>query len=557
MSTDPTPDAPDSVQVYDTTLRDGTQREGISLSCDDKLRIAERLDDFGVAFIEGGWPGSNPKDQEFFRKARERQWRHATVTAFGATRRAGIPADADDQLHQLLEAETPACTLFGKSWTLHVTEVLRVSLEENLRMITESVQFLRANGRRVVYDAEHFFDGYAADPAYALDTLRAAVEGGAETVSLCDTNGGSMPWLVEDVVAAVGEALGPSVRLGIHTHNDAECGVANALAAVRAGARQVQGTINGYGERCGNANLCAIVPSLELKFGLRCLPGGQLEELYDLSRFVAEMANLPVDEHMAYVGKSAFAHKGGVHVAAMRRNVHSYQHIDPTLVGNRSRVVVSELSGRANVLSKAEEFGVEMDGGKERRVLERIKDSEARGFSYEAAEASVALLVYRERDDYHAPFEVLDFRAESGRRAGTPPYAEATVKVRVGADVVHTAAEGNGPVDALDNALRKALEPFFPGLTQFHLADYKVRILDGTEGTAATIRVLVDHRDAHRSWSTVGASANVVEASFHALLDGIEFGLLGLQTGAREPLEIPADEETGAPTDRDDRVDAP
>jgi 2-isopropylmalate synthase len=553
----PAPDAPDAVQVYDTTLRDGTQREGISLSCDDKLRIAERLDDFGVAFIEGGWPGSNPKDQEFFRRARERHWNNAAITAFGATRRAGVPAEADAQLQLLLEAETPACTLFGKSWTLHVTDVLRVSLEENLRMITESVQFLHANGRRVVYDAEHFFDGYAADPAYAVDTLRAAVEGGAEAVALCDTNGGSMPWLVEDVVAAVGEALGPSVRLGIHTHNDAECGVANALAAVRAGARHVQGTINGYGERCGNANLCAIVPSLELKFGLRCVPEGQLGELYDLARFVAEVANLPVDEHMAYIGKSAFAHKGGVHVAAMRRNAQSYQHIDPGLVGNCSRVVVSELSGRANVLSKAEELGVEMGGGKERRVLERIKEGEARGFSYEAAEASVALLVYREREDYQAPFEVLDFRTESGQRAGTAPYAEATVKVRIGDEVVHTAAEGNGPVSALDTALRKALESFFPVLASFHLADYKVRILDGTEGTAATIRVLIDHRDAQRSWSTVGASANVVEASFHALLDGIEFGLLGLQAGARTPAEAPADGTAGSPSDRDERVDAP
>jgi 2-isopropylmalate synthase len=532
MSSVGAPD-PVAVQIYDTTLRDGTQREGISLSCDDKLRIAERLDDFGVAFIEGGWPGSNPKDQEFFRRAREHTWKHAAITAFGATRRAGVPPEGDAQLQLLLEAETPACTLFGKSWTLHVTEVLRVSLEENLRMVGESVRFLRDSGRRVIYDAEHFFDGYAADGAYAVETLRAAVEGGAETVVLCDTNGGTMPWAVGEVVAAVREALGAEVRLGIHTHNDAECAVANALAAVRAGARHVQGTINGYGERCGNANLCSIVPSLQLKQGLRCVPDERLPELYDLARFVAEVANLPVDEHMAYVGKSAFAHKGGVHVAAMRRNELSYQHVNPTLVGNCSRVVVSELSGRANVLSKAEEFGVQVDGGMERQVLERIKESEARGFSYEAAEASVALLVYRERDDYQPLFEVLDFRAESGQRAGMPPYAEATVKVRVGEQVVHTAAEGNGPVSALDTALRKALGPFFPGLTGFHLADYKVRILDGTEGTAATIRVLIDHRDEHRSWSTVGASANVIEASFHALVDGIEFGLLDLQTEPR------------------------
>ncbi|MFW6067705.1 MAG: citramalate synthase [Myxococcota bacterium] len=532
--------AKNAVRIYDTTLRDGTQREGISLSADDKLRIAERLDEFGVDFIEGGWPGSNPKDQEFFRRARDRQWKRAVITAFGATRRAGVPAEADAQLRTLLDAGTPACTIFGKSWTLHVTEVLQTGLDENVRMIEDTVRFLRENGRRVVYDAEHFFDGYADDPAYAVETLRAAVRGGAEAVALCDTNGGTMPWVVEEVVGSVVEALRPGsesegggVTVGIHTHNDAECAVANALAAVRAGARHVQGTINGYGERCGNANLCAIVPSLELKLGARCLPHGNLQELYDLSRFVAEVANLPVDEHMAYVGKSAFAHKGGVHVAAMRRSERSYQHIDPSLVGNRSRVLVSELSGRGNVLAKAEEYGVVVDGGKERHVLERIKEGEARGFSYEAAEASVALLVHREREGYEAPFEVLDFRAESGQRGGTEPYAEATVKVRVGDETMHTAAEGNGPVSALDRALRKALEPFFPALRGFHLADYKVRILDGTEGTAATTRVLIDHRDEHRSWSTVGASSNIIEASFLALVDGIEFGILGLEAGAR------------------------
>ncbi|MFW6197425.1 MAG: citramalate synthase [Myxococcota bacterium] len=546
------------VQIYDTTLRDGTQREGISLSVDDKLRIAQRLDEFGVSFIEGGWPGSNPKDQEFFRRAQEREWRHALLSAFGATRRAGVPAEADAQLRMLLDAGTPACTLFGKTWTLHVTEVLRTSLEENLRMIEDSVRFLRENGRRVIYDAEHFFDGYQADPEYALETLRAAMRGGAETVALCDTNGGTMPWRVGEVVAKVVQEVPSDVRVGIHTHNDAECAAANALAAVRAGAGQVQGTINGYGERCGNANLCTIVPSLELKLGLRCLPEGNLQELYDLSRFVAEVANLPVDEHMGYVGKSAFAHKGGVHVAAMRRSEQSYQHTDPSLVGNRSRVVVSELSGRGNVLAKAEEYGVEVDGGKERQVLERIKEGEARGVSYEAAEASVALLVQREADEYRPLFEVLDFRAESGQRTGAEPYAEATVKVRVGDEVVHTAAEGNGPVSALDRALRKALAPFFPEIDAFHLADYKVRILDGTEGTAATTRVLIDHRDEHRSWSTVGASSNIIEASFHALVDGIEFGLLKLETGARPhgDAEHRQDEPGAEPTSEARRAES-
>ena len=512
------------VEIYDTTLRDGTQMEGMSLSCDDKLRIAGHLDSLGVAFIEGGWPGSNPKDVEFFERAKDIDWKSATVAAFGSTCRAQLRAEDDKQLQTLLAAETPVCTIFGKTWNMHVTEVLRTSLEENLRMVEESVTFLRQNGRRVIYDAEHFFDGYKSDAEYALETLRAAARGGAETLALCDTNGGSMPWEIEEMVKVVSEAL-PDARLGIHAHNDGECGVANSVAAVRAGAQHVQGTINGYGERCGNANLCAIIPDLELKLGLQCLPEGKLSELYDLAHFVAEIANLSPNDHAAYVGRSAFAHKGGVHVSAIRRHPESYEHVQPSLVGNESRVVVSELSGRSNVLSKAEELGLEVSSDHGSRVLERIKELEAKGFAYEAAEASVALLMARHQTDYEPPFEVLDFQAGVGRRRGGGMFAEATVKVQIGDEVVHTAGEGNGPVSALDSALRKALRPFFPEVADMHLSDYKVRILDGRSGTGATTRVLIDSQSSHGTWSTVGASSNIIEASLQALIDSIEYGL--------------------------------
>jgi len=516
--------APDRVEVYDTTLRDGTQREGISYTLDDKMRIAHRLDELGVAFIEGGWPGSNPKDAEFFARARDIEWKHALIAAFGSTRRAGIDPADDPSMQALLSAHTPVCTLFGKSSTLHVLEVLRTTLEENLAMIESSVAFLRAAGKRVVYDAEHFFDGYTADASYAVETLRAAVRGGAEVIALCDTNGGNLPWRIEEVVRDVAARL--DHPLGIHAHDDTGCGVANSVLAVRAGARHVQGTINGYGERCGNANLSVIIPNLELKLGLRCVPPGKLAELSELSRFVADVANLTPDEHMAYVGRSAFAHKGGVHVAAMRRNSDSYQHIDPALVGNRMRVVVSELSGRGNVLSKAEELGVSVDEGAEVEALREIKEAESRGMSYESAEASVALLLERKSKNYVPLFKVLDYQAMVGQRRGGATFVEATVKVQVGDQVMHTAADGNGPVSALDAALRKALAPVYPEVERVHLADYKVRILDGTDGTSATTRVLIDSRNETRSWSTVGASGNIIEASLNALIDSIEFGLL-------------------------------
>jgi 2-isopropylmalate synthase len=520
------PEGADSklVRIYDTTLRDGTQGEGISLTVEDKLRIAQRLDQFGVAFIEGGWPGSNPKDAEFFARAKDMEWVYAKITAFGSTRRAKVAPEDDANLQALIAAETPVCTVFGKSWTLHVTDVLRTTLEANLAMIEDSCAYLKAHGRRVIYDAEHFFDGYGADPEYACATLQAAMRGGAEVLVLCDTNGGGVPWRVLNAVKDVCSRVGHPV--GIHAHDDTGCAVGNSLAAARSGARHVQGTINGYGERCGNANLSVAIPNLELKLGLRCLPEGHLRELGDVSRFVAEVANVTPDERMPYVGRSAFAHKGGVHVAAMRRHPSSYQHVDPELVGNSMRVLVSELSGRGNVLSKAEELGVSVGHGDEVDALRALKESEARGFSFEGAEASFALLLRRRAAGYQAPFSVLEYQVTVGMRQGSQPFAEATVKVQAGDQVFHTAGDGTGPVAALDAALRKALTPVYPVIEHIHLADYKVRILDGALGTDSTTRVLIDNRDEHnRMWSTVGASPNIIEASLAAVVDGIEYGL--------------------------------
>jgi len=516
---------PKNIDIYDTTLRDGTQGEGFSLSCEDKLRIARRLDQLGVAFIEGGWPGSNPKDVDFFSQAKHLQWQHAKIAAFGATRRSNVRVEQDENIRALLEAETPVCTLVGKTWTLHVLEVIRTTPDENLRMIEESIQCLHDQGRRVIYDAEHFFDGYKEDPDYALETLKVAVRGGAEVVVLCDTNGGSVPWEVEEIFSRVQKELNHPV--GIHTHNDGELAVANTMVAVRAGAVHVQGTINGYGERCGNANLCVVIPDLELKMGVQCLQEGRLRELSDVARFVSEVANLSLNDHMPYVGRSAFAHKGGIHVAAMRRNAQSYQHIDPDLVGNKKRVIVSELSGRGNLLSHAEKMGLDVEADEDiTNVLKDIKELEARGFSFEAAEASVAVMIKRQSNGYQPPFELIDYAVSVEHRQGRGTFAEATVKVVVEDEVLHTAAEGNGPVNALDAALRKALTPVFPRLKDFQLVDYKVRILDGQNGTAATTRVLIDTRNGHQSWSTVGASANIIEASWLALADSVEYGLM-------------------------------
>jgi len=512
------------IQIYDTTLRDGTQSEGFNLSASDKVRIAQKLDDLGVAFIEGGWPGSNPKDVEFFERARDMNWVTAKIAAFGATCRAKGGPEDDANIKALIDARTPVCTIFGKTWTLHVTDVLLTTLEDNLRIIEQSVAYLRANNRRVIYDAEHFFDGYKADNVYALETLKAAIRGGAETAVLCDTNGGTLPWEIEKIVRDVSADI--QHPFGIHTHNDGECAVVNTLVAVREGAIQVQGTINGVGERCGNANLISIMADLELKLGYRCLPAGSLAKLTELSHFVDEVANITPNDHLPYVGRSAFAHKGGVHVAAMRRSAQAYQHVAPESIGNKMRVVVSDLSGRGNLLSKAEEHGVEVEGDEVVPVLNEIKELEARGFSFEAADASVAMMLKRQEMYYKPPFELIDFLVNVEHRSGRGIFAEAMVKVRVNGEVLHTAAEGNGPVNALDLALRKALVPTYPQLALFHLADYKVRILDSQNGTEAITRVLIDTQNGTQRWSTVGASANIIEASWLALVDSVEYGLL-------------------------------
>ena len=515
-----------SLQLYDTTLRDGTQREGMALSVQDKLRIAHELDVFGIPFIEGGWPGSNPKDAEFFRRVRDEQWQQTTITAFGSTRRAGIKVEDDANLQALLDAETEVVTLVGKSWTLHVEAVLETTLDENLRMIRESVAYLREHGRRVFYDAEHFFDGYRANSNYALQTLQAAADGGAECLILCDTNGGSLPNHIAEVVREVGGAI--ATPLGIHTHNDGGLGVANSLAGIEAGAIQVQGTINGYGERCGNADLIPIIANLQLKMGHRVVSDAQLARLAEVSRFVAAVANLSPDEHAAYVGRSAFAHKGGIHVAAVAKVASSYQHIDPELVGNQRRVVVSELAGRGNIRMRAEEMGLALNGN-ERAVLEEVKQRESRGFQYEAAEGSFELLVRRSAPGYEPPFELLDALVVVEQRDNRPMLAEATVKLRIHGEVVHTAADGCGPVNALDRAMRKALQPAYPELAAVHLVDYKVRILDEQSATEATTRVLIEAADGEARWSTVGCATNIIEASWQALADSLELPLLRKQ----------------------------
>lgn len=512
------------VAIYDTTLRDGTQREGISLSVADKLRITAMLDTLGVAYIEGGWPGSNPKDAAYFDAVQGMSLKHARIAAFGSTcRKHSDPAD-DANIKALVDAQTPVVTVVGKTSMLHVTEVLQTTPDENLRMIRDSLAYLKTLGKEVIYDAEHFFDGCKLDMEYGLDTLRAAVDGGADWLVLCDTNGGSLPWEVARFVRLVADTF-PGVRLGIHTHNDGELAVANTLAAVDAGARQVQGTVNGYGERCGNANLCSIIPDLEIKMGYACVPEGGLRSLTTLSRTVAEIANLAPDNHLAYVGKSAFAHKGGIHVAAIRRNVDSYQHIDPTRVGNEMRILVSDLSGQGNVLSKAEELGLDVSQAEALKVLDEIKRLEHQGFVFEGAEASIAIRLLRAKPGYTPLFTLIDFTTIVEDRRGRGAIAEAMVKLDIDGDIVHTAAEGNGPVNALDLALRKALVPLHPQIADFQLADYKVRILDSASGTAATTRVLIETVSAWGRWTTVGAGENIIRASWLALVDGVEYGL--------------------------------
>jgi 2-isopropylmalate synthase len=532
------------ITVYDTTLRDGAQGPGVSFSADDKLKIAHRLDALGVDYVEAGWPGSNPKDTEVFEALKQQPLQRARLVAFGATRRAHIGCEEDENLRDLLASGAPAIALVGKASAWQVREVLRVSRDENLAMIRDSVAYLRAQGREVIFDAEHFFDGFAADPEYALAACAAAASAGASWIVCCDTNGGRMPHEVAHAVDVLrehlsglgdsGESGGAAARIGVHCHNDCDLAVANSLAGVESGADMVQGTINGLGERCGNANLCSVVPNLSLKLGLQALDGDSMRRLTETSQFVAELANMVPSPQLPFVGEGAFAHKGGQHVAAVMRHKDAYQHIDPSLVGNQSHVLVSELSGRGNVLMKAAEFGIDVDkeDPSTRRLVRHLKELEHQGLSFEGADASFELVLRRMRDGYASPFEVLDFVAISERRSGIGQVvSEATIKVRVGDVVEHTAAEGDGPVNALDLALRKALVPRFPQLAHVRLHDYKVRILDGAAGTYATTRVLIesgDERDGRR-WSTVGCSANIIEASWAALADSMEFALLKLE----------------------------
>lgn len=516
------------VFIYDTTLRDGTQGEGVSLSVDDKLKIAKKLDQLGVHYIEGGWPGSNPKDMEFFHKAKELQLTHAKITAFGSTRRFGVAAEADANLNMIIESGVEAVAIFGKSWDFHVTEALGTTLEENLNMIYESVRFLKEKGLEVIYDAEHFFDGYKKNPDYALATIQRAADAGADWLTLCDTNGGSLPHEISEIVAYVRKAIDTPV--GIHCHNDGELAVANSLAAVAAGATQVQGTINGFGERCGNANLISIIPNLQVKLGYCCVPQAQLKQLTNTSRYVYEIANIMPPNTQPFVGQSAFAHKGGMHVSAILKAAETYEHIKPEVVGNARRVLVSELAGQSNLLFKAQELNIDLDKNtpEGRAIIQRVKELEHQGYQYEGAEASFELLVRKGLGEYEEVFTVESFKVLMEKIGEQDVVTEATVKVKVNDKIVHTVAEGNGPVNALDNALRKAVESFFPDINEMYLTDYKVRVLSEQDATASKVRVLIEStKEGESSWSTVGVSANVIEASWEALLDSMRYALMG------------------------------
>jgi len=518
---------PPWLEVYDTTLRDGAQAEDVSFSADDKVSVAKKLDELGVQYIEGGWPGANPKDIEFFRMIKTVPLKHATVVAFGSTRKASNPVQKDPNIHALLAADTGTITLFGKSWGFHVTEALGISLHKNLEIIGDSISFLREKGRRVFYDAEHFFDGYKANPDYALQTLRCAVEAGAERVILCDTNGGTMPWETREICAVVKREC--VVPLGIHAHNDTEMAVANSLVAIEAGIVQVQGTINGIGERCGNANLCSILPNLELKMGRPVLGDRRLARLREVSNFVTEIANLMPNKHQPYVGDSAFAHKGGVHIHAVQKNPATYEHITPGRVGNRQRMLVSDHAGRSGLLGKVETYGIRLskDNPKLHQLLATLKDLENQGYQFEGAEGSLELLTRKAVGRHQPSFQLLGFRViVEKRRADEPPISEATVMVKVGEAIEHTAAVGAGPVNALDYALRKALEKFYPQLREVKLLDYKVRVLTASRGTASKVRVLIESGDHKEKWGTVGVSENIMEASWQALADSIEYKLL-------------------------------
>ncbi len=514
------------VYIYDSTLRDGTQGEGINLSCTDKILIAKKLDELGIDYIEGGWPGSNPKDVEFFERIKDVGLKYSKVAAFGSTRHSKNKPEDDLNLTKLVESETPIITIFGKTWLLHVKEALRVSAETNLKMIDDSIRFLKSFGREVIFDAEHFFDAYKDDPMYALTALTAAANAGADCLALCETNGGCIPQEVCGIMTAVCDKF-PDVKIGFHGHNDSACGVANSLMAVSTGAEHIQGTINGIGERCGNADLTGIIPGLVLKMG--CKTSVNLKKLTEISKYVDEITNGIHNKRQPYTGQSAFTHKGGIHVSAIQRNEQTYEHIKPETVGNKQRVLVSELSGKSNVLFKTKKLGIKLDakGKAIKRVLEEVKKKEHLGYEYEAADASLELLIKKALGEFVSSFEVLGFRVIDEDRQGSI-ISEATVKAQVKGVEEHTAAEGDGPVNALDQALRKALRPFFPVLETISLIDYKVRVLPGDilTGTAAKVRVFVESSDGKNIWGTVGVSTNIIEASYEALIDSIEYKLM-------------------------------
>ncbi|MCM3783106.1 citramalate synthase [Neobacillus mesonae] len=515
-----------NISIFDTTLRDGTQGEGISLSVDDKLNIAKKLDYLGAEYIEGGIPGSNSKDIEFFKRVQELGLK-SKIVAFGSTRRKGGNAETDANLNKIIESGAQAATLVGKSWDFHVHTALQTTLEENLDMIYESISYLKQNNMEVIFDAEHFFDGYKNNSEYALSVMSKAYEAGADWLVMCDTNGGTMPHEIKEIVSAVISHL-PEANFGIHTHNDCELAVANTLAAIEAGARHVQGTMNGYGERCGNANLCSVIPNLQLKLGYKCIADDKLAQLTNVARYVSEIANVNMPVNQPYVGSAAFAHKGGIHVSAIMRDSRTYEHIAPEQVGNKQRILVSELAGQSNIISKAQELGIEFDpaNSQSRQVIEKIKDMEHQGYQFEGADGSLELLIREANGEVKELFTFESFKMLVEKNAGKPVVSEAFVKLSVGGRSHYTAAEGNGPVNALDNALRKALVTYYPSLKEMHLSDYKVRVLDDKDTTAAKVRVLIESKNFSNAWNTIGVSENVIEASWEALVDSFRYALL-------------------------------
>ncbi len=518
-----------NVLIYDTTLRDGSQGEGISFSLEDKIQIARKLDYLGIPYIEGGWPGSNPKDLEFFQAMRDYTWENAKLTAFSSTRKAGVKVQEDTNIKAVLESGVKVATIVGKTWDFHVLRALETSLEENLAMVGDTIAFLKGRGLEVIFDAEHFFDGYKNNPDYALQVLEAAAEAGADYLVLCDTNGGTMPWDIGEIISQVHTKI--NVPLGIHTHNDSGCAVSNSLIAVQKGCVQVQGTINSYGERCGNADLCVIIPNLELKMARHCLPAGKLKNITETAHYIGEIANMPGSNNQPFVGYGAFAHKAGIHVSALLKDSLTYEHINPEVVGNHRRVLVSELSGLSNLQYKAQELDIDMSSFdvETRQVIKQIKDLENDGYQFEGADASLELLLRKAYNQYAEFFQLKNLKIIMEKNEDNSIVSEAMIKLTIGEETFHTAAEGDGPVNALDNSLRKALNEVYPEINEMHLTDYKVRVLDGKDATAAKVRVLIESSNQHEKWTTVGVSENIIEASYQAMVDSINYLMMKKQ----------------------------